>query len=116
MTQCFEGHLFCIDCARKNAENEVGQGRHRLLCMAGCKSEFPRQEALRFLDEKLISALEKNAQEEALRLADLEGLTKCPFCDFAAICQPIEFDKEFRCCNPECRPPPYPSISQEKFL
>ncbi|KAF8456910.1 hypothetical protein BGX38DRAFT_885237 [Terfezia claveryi] len=102
MTQCNEGHLFCLDCARRNAENEVGRGRYRLLCMAGCKSEFPRREVLRFLDEKLILALEKNEQEEVLRMADLKDLTKCPFCDYAAICAPIDEDKEFRCGNPDC--------------
>lgn len=112
MTQCNEGHLFCLDCARRNAENEVGRGRYRLLCMAGCKSEFPRREVLRFLDEKLILALEKNEQEEVLRIADLKGLTKCPFCDYAAICAPIDEDKEFRCGNPDCRQllPYFPNI------
>ncbi|KAF8461391.1 hypothetical protein BDZ91DRAFT_798120 [Kalaharituber pfeilii] len=102
MTQCCEGHLFCLDCARRNAENEVGRGRYQLLCMAGCNAEFPRAEMQRFLTEKLLAALSKNEQEEALRMADLEGLTKCPFCDYAAICKPIEEDKEFRCENPEC--------------
>lgn len=102
MTQCSEGHLFCLDCARKNAENEAGRGRYRLLCMAGCKSEFPRREMFRFLDHKLLLALEKNEQEEVLRMADLQDLTKCPFCDYAAICAPIEEDKEFRCRNPDC--------------
>lgn len=102
MTQCSEGHLFCLDCARRNAENEAGRGRYQLLCMAGCKSEFPRREMLRFLDEKLQLALEKNEQEEVLRMADLKDLTKCPFCDYAAICAPIEEDKEFRCGNPDC--------------
>jgi TRIAD3 protein (E3 ubiquitin-protein ligase RNF216) len=38
-----------------------------------------------------------------LRSAEIEGLVKCPFCDYAAICPPIEEDKEFRCENPECK-------------
>src|SRR4051812_7186024 len=86
MTQCYDGHLFCLDCARKNAENEVGRGRYQLLCMAGCKNEFPRREILRFADHALIAALDKNEQEEALRMAEIPDLTKCPFCDFAGIC------------------------------
>ncbi|KAI5806741.1 hypothetical protein DFH27DRAFT_479993 [Peziza echinospora] len=102
MTQCGDGHLFCLDCAKRNAENEVGRGRYQLLCMAGCKNEFPRREILRFLEPNLMAALEKNEQEEALRMANLHDLTKCPFCNYAAICVPIEQDKEFRCGNQEC--------------
>lgn len=112
MTQCCEGHLFCIDCARRNAENEVGRGRYRLLCMAGCNSEFPRREMLRFLDHKLLQALDKNEQEEVLRMADLEDLTKCPFCDYAAICAPIEVDNQFACLNPECMQLPFILMSK----
>jgi TRIAD3 protein (E3 ubiquitin-protein ligase RNF216) len=47
-------------------------------------------------------ALERLQQEEALRVAEIDGLVQCPFCDYAAICGPIEEDKEFRCQNPEC--------------
>lgn len=53
MTHCGEGeHFFCLDCARKNAEIQIGDGRHKLLCMdeSGCKAEFPRREVY----EKLI--------------------------------------------------------------
>src|SRR5699024_6031984 len=34
--------------------------------------------------------------------AGIEGLHECPFCDFRAICPPVEEDREFRCFNPEC--------------
>lgn len=116
MTQCAEGHLFCLDCARRNAEHEVGRGQYKLLCMTGCKAEFPRSEVPRFLDEKTSAALAKYEQEEMLRLAQLENLTKCPFCDYAAICAPVEEDKEFRCDNPDCKisPPLFSSMSSPK--
>jgi TRIAD3 protein (E3 ubiquitin-protein ligase RNF216) len=104
MTHCNELHFFCLDCARRNAETEVGNGRHVLACMdgSGCKAEFSRREVLRFLDERTLSALAKIEQEDALRIAEIEGLEKCPFCDFGAICAPVEVDKEFKCQNPEC--------------
>jgi TRIAD3 protein (E3 ubiquitin-protein ligase RNF216) len=57
----------------------------------------------RFLDDKTILALSKLQLQEALRVADLDGLVQCPFCDYAAICDDIEHDKEFRCQNPECK-------------
>lgn len=106
MTHC-DGdnmHFFCLDCARRNAENEVGNGRHKLLCMdsSGCKAEFPRIEVSRFLDRKTRDALEKIQQDESLRVAEIDGLVHCPFCDYAAICVPVEVDKLFRCQNPEC--------------
>jgi TRIAD3 protein (E3 ubiquitin-protein ligase RNF216) len=47
-------------------------------------------------------ALARLQQEEVLRVAEIDGLVQCPFCDYAAICGPIEEDKEFRCQNPEC--------------
>jgi len=104
MTHCIELHFFCLDCARRNAETELGNSRHKLVCMdgSGCKAEFPQDELHRFLDEKTMKALSKLEQEEALRVADIEGLEECPFCDYAAICEPVEIDKEFRCENPEC--------------
>lgn len=105
MTHCNETHFFCLDCARRNAENEVGNGRHRLACMdgSGCKSEFSHREMLRFLDEKTLTALSKIEQEDALRIAEIDGFVTCPFCDYGAICAPVEVDKEFRCQNSECK-------------
>ncbi|KAG0134298.1 hypothetical protein HOY82DRAFT_481477 [Tuber indicum] len=104
MTHCNDLHLFCLDCARRNAETEVGNGRHKLSCMdgSGCKALFPRSQMLRFLDAKTLSALAKIEQEDALRIAEIDGLVKCPFCDYGAICAPPEVDKEFKCQNPDC--------------
>lgn len=104
MTQCREGHLFCLDCAKNYASAQVGQGKYQLNCMdgSGCKAEFPRTEIMRFVDDKMLLALDKLQQEAELRLADMDDLETCPFCEFAAILGPIEEDKEFRCENSEC--------------
>ncbi|KAI9670423.1 MAG: hypothetical protein M1829_004746 [Trizodia sp. TS-e1964] len=104
MTHCDEFHFFCLDCAKRNANNEIGQSRYKVKCMdaGGCKSEFTRDQLIRFLDDKAMSSLTRFQQADELQMASLDGLTKCPFCDFAAICPPVEVDKEFRCLNPEC--------------
>ncbi|EWC47947.1 hypothetical protein DRE_02829 [Drechslerella stenobrocha 248] len=104
LTQCSDGHLFCFDCGRRNAETEVGQQKYKLLCMdaSGCRKEFPPNEIKRFCDEKTVEILERLEQRDVLRLAEIDDLSECPFCDFAAILPPVEFDREFRCHNPEC--------------
>ena len=99
-----EPHFFCLDCAQQNAKTDIGNSRYGLRCMDGsrCTATFSRQERERFLDAKSIEKLERLQQQDEIRLADLQNLSTCPFCDFAAICPPIEEDKEFRCHNPEC--------------
>jgi len=69
---------------------------------SGCKAEFAKEQIRRFLDQKTMDTLERLQQQDEIRLADLDDLTSCPFCDFAAICPPVEEDREFRCANPEC--------------
>ena len=69
---------------------------------SGCKAEFAKEQIQRFLDQKTMDTLERLQQQDEIRLADLDDLTSCPFCDFAAICAPVEEDREFRCANPEC--------------
>lgn len=97
-------HFFCLDCARKNANNDIGNSQYKLCCMdfSGCKATFSREQRLRFLDEKTIEKLERLQQQDEIRLAELDNLWTCPFCDFAAIVPPIEQDREFRCHNPQC--------------
>ena len=99
-----EPHFFCFECARRNVMEEIGQSRYKLQCMdgSGCKASFSHGQKLRFLDEKIFETLERGLQQAQIRLAKLEGLSTCPFCDFAAICPPIDVDREFRCSNPDC--------------
>ncbi|KAL9585466.1 MAG: hypothetical protein Q9212_001499, partial [Teloschistes hypoglaucus] len=97
-------HSFCFSCAMQNAAVQIGMSRHTLRCMdgSGCNASFSRMERKRFLDSKTMEKLDRLQQQTDLREANLANLESCPFCDFAAICPPIEFDKEFRCSNPEC--------------
>lgn len=99
-----EPHFFCLECAESNAKNEIGNSRYKLTCMdgSGCKASFSREQKQRFLDVKSFETLERIQQQAELKLADLPNLTACPFCNFAAICPPVDVDKEFRCDNPNC--------------
>jgi len=69
MTACAEGHLFCLDCARRNAETTVGNGAHIFKCMdvSGCKAEFTSAEIVRFVDAKTIALRDKLASGDAIR-------------------------------------------------
>lgn len=69
---------------------------------SGCTATFSRDQRQRFLDSKTIEKLERLQQQDEIRKAELPNLSTCPFCDFAAICPPVEEDREFRCHNPEC--------------
>ncbi|KAL8640024.1 MAG: hypothetical protein Q9228_003013 [Teloschistes exilis] len=97
-------HSFCFSCAMQNAAVQIGMSRHILRCMdgSGCNATFSRMERKRFLDGKMMEKLDRLQQQTDLREANLANLESCPFCDFAAICAPIEADREFRCSNPEC--------------
>lgn len=99
-----EPHFFCLECAESNAKNDIGNTRYKLSCMhsGGCSASFGREQRKRFLDAKSLETLERTQQKAELRLAQLQNFAACPFCDFAAICPPVEIDKEFRCCNPGC--------------
>ncbi|KAF3936306.1 hypothetical protein ABW19_dt0208411 [Dactylella cylindrospora] len=104
MTQCGDGHLFCLECGKRNAETEIGLQKYKLLCMdsSGCRTPFPRHEIRRFCDEKTLDLLDRLEQKDSLRAAEIEDLHECPFCDFAAIIPPNNQDKEFSCQNPDC--------------
>lgn len=99
-----EPHFFCLECAERNAKNEIGNSRYKLTCMdgSGCKASFSREQKQRFLDAKSLETIERIQQQAELRLAKLPNYIECPFCDFGAICPPVDVDKEFRCGNEKC--------------
>ncbi|KAL1626786.1 hypothetical protein SLS56_006688 [Neofusicoccum ribis] len=104
MTYCNgeEVHFFCHECAQNYVNSQLATGRCRPKCMAttDCEADFSRAQLVAFLDPKEFDRLEKMQQKEDLRNAGIEGLEECPFCDYQAICEPVEVDREFRC--PSC--------------
>lgn len=96
-------HFFCRGCLRKYTEAEMSQSRCRPKCMQGCGASFTRRQLQEHLDPRSFDRLERMQQLEEITAADLEDLGECPFCDFKAICPPIEVDREFRCQKPDCK-------------
>lgn len=70
MTACAEGHLFCLDCAKRNAETTVGNGGYIFKCMdfSGCKAEFTANEIARFVDGKIVLLRDKLESGDAIRV------------------------------------------------
>lgn len=97
-------HWFCRPCATQMAEHVIGASKYHLGCMSmeGCNATFSMAQRKLFLDDKLARALELIEQEAVLRMAGIENLATCPFCQYAAEYPPIEENKEFRCENPDC--------------
>ncbi|CAH1774638.1 unnamed protein product [Owenia fusiformis] len=104
MVQCYDGHLFCEECLRRYAQEAVfGQGQSKLTCMSdGCDMTFPMAQLKKTLPDKTLAKYEERCQEEAINLADMENLVRCPApeCDFAALMD--EGDKVFKCQNSSC--------------
>lgn len=96
-------HYFCLECAKRNANNEIGNLRYKLICMSGdvCAASFSRNERHRFLDENTLKALDRIQLQAEVKEAGVD-IIWCPFCDFGATCPPVYIDKEFRCRNTDC--------------
>ncbi|KAI9035619.1 E3 ubiquitin-protein ligase [Aspergillus affinis] len=97
-------HFFCFTCIRKSAETQIGLMKWRLQCFdtSGCQENFDRSRLKQTLGHSLMKKLDSLQQEDEVQQAGLEGLECCPFCDFKAICGPVEEDREFHCQNPLC--------------
>lgn len=97
-------HWFCRPCAKQMAEHVVGASKYHLACMSmdGCDATFSRAQRELFLDDNLTTALELIEQEAVLRMAGIENLATCPFCNYAAEYPPVEENKEFRCEKSDC--------------
>ncbi|KAF7165967.1 hypothetical protein CNMCM5623_009937 [Aspergillus felis] len=97
-------HFFCFSCIRKSAETQIGLLKYQLQCFdtSGCQAGFPRSEIKEVLGSSMMAKLDALQQQDEISRASIEGLESCPFCEFKAICPPVEEDREFRCCNPSC--------------
>ncbi|KAG8745956.1 hypothetical protein FRC10_006519 [Ceratobasidium sp. 414] len=120
MTQCAEGHLFCANCTKQNAETAVGDRNPNVLfvsiafaplswkdlrysrCMdqSGCRAPFPDDQLRRVLSANTLDLLDRLRQAKELEAAKLGGLEHCPFCDFACII--VDDGRTFLCQKPTC--------------
>src|SRR5690606_9348466 len=96
--------MFCVECARRNAETGIGQMRYELRCMSMdlCQGIFSHVDRRRFLDEKTIAILDRLEREAKLRLAGIANVERCPVCEIPFGCPPVQEKKEVQCVDPKC--------------
>ncbi|CUA75091.1 TRIAD3 [Rhizoctonia solani] len=102
MLQCAEGHLFCPDCTKKNAETAVGDNKPDILCMdqSGCRAAFPDEQLQQVLSPETLDLVYRLRQKKAIDDAKIRGLEHCPFCDYAYIV--VDDGPTFLCRKPGC--------------
>lgn len=103
-TKCMQGHQFCLSCARKLAETEIGLQRTKFECMhmEGCQSTFSEEEIRRFLKPETYRLWSQMRMVEEMRSACIPDLESCPFCFYAYVILPEDREKPFFCANVEC--------------
>jgi hypothetical protein len=113
MSQCSDGHLFCLECLKRNAEeklfgqNNTSQLKYELLkknkrfmfisdfspivrlercmnCFEKCDGFFPESELKRALNEKVYTRWVEQETASAVKAAELPDLFSCPVCNFSA--------------------------------
>lgn len=115
-----EGHLFCVDCLKSYAENQLfGQGNLgidkatkqpalELKCFYGggggggdgCSSGFQRELLEKSLPARTLKKYDDVQCQISVGKAGLDDLCSCPKCDFQAALPPNE--KVFRCPVASC--------------
>jgi len=104
MVQCADGHLFCRDCLKNWAQEQLfGLGKTSLKCMSqeeACTETFPEDQLKAALPEKVFEKYQEAVAKDVLEKAQLPDLVKCPFCEFLA--ELAQEDKVFPCPNPAC--------------
>ncbi|CAE6498172.1 unnamed protein product [Rhizoctonia solani] len=100
--QCADGHLFCQECTKKNAESLVGDNKPDILCMdqSGCRAPFPDEQLQRVLSPVTLDLLHRIRQKKDIDDANIRGLEDCPFCEYAYII--TDNGPTFVCQNPSC--------------
>ncbi|KAL1303752.1 hypothetical protein AAFC00_007094 [Neodothiora populina] len=95
-------HYTCYECASNYVSAQVGDSKADLACPSGCQSAFTEVQLRLLPDTKLVEKLLKMQQDKDLAVAGVDDVVECPFCDFKAVCLPMEHDFEFRCRSSDC--------------
>ncbi|KAL9938848.1 hypothetical protein V8E36_002567 [Tilletia maclaganii] len=105
LIQCPEGHLFCKECCKRQAENLLGVRNCNFKCMdfEGCDFLFSDREVKKFLSEKSFELYENIKQEIEVNQAGIESLESCPFCPYSVDMGDVPDETLFRCENEACR-------------
>jgi IBR domain, a half RING-finger domain len=99
-----ETHFFCNRCINTRAKEQIGSLRHDMTCMdtSGCGAELSKEALTRALPVKISDKLAEIKQLAEIKAAGLDGLEQCPFCDYQAVCAPVDIDTLFECLSPNC--------------
>ncbi|KAI1624237.1 hypothetical protein EDD37DRAFT_549001, partial [Exophiala viscosa] len=100
-----EPHFFCYVCVEGLADNQVGMLKYEMRCMdgSGCTAELSNEAVGKAVPILTFDRLALNKQQAEVRLAGIEGLEKCKWCDYQAVCENVDKDPVFYCLNPECK-------------
>ncbi|KIW13705.1 hypothetical protein PV08_08896 [Exophiala spinifera] len=98
-------HYFCYACVESLANNQVGMMRHEMKCMdgGGCTADLSNEHVGKAVPIVTFDRLEMNRQQAEVMAAGIDGLEKCRWCDYQAICDTVEHDPVFVCLNPDCK-------------
>ncbi|KAL6251858.1 hypothetical protein RBB50_002068 [Rhinocladiella similis] len=98
-------HYFCYACVESLANNQVGMMKHEMRCMDGdgCTAHLSNEHVGKAVPILTFDRLEMNKQQAEVMAAGIDGLEKCRWCDYQAICDAVEKDPVFICLNPECK-------------
>ena len=97
-------HFYCSSCIVSHADNQIGLMRYEMNCMHtdGCTAPLSTAGIAQAVPLKTFDRLALNQQQAEISAAGIEGLEQCPFCDFKAICEPMEQNCIFDCQNLDC--------------
>jgi IBR domain, a half RING-finger domain len=99
-----ETHFFCNRCINIRAKEQIGAMKYEMMCMdtSDCGAALSRETLAQALPIKICDKLAEIQQLAEIKAAGLDGLEQCPFCEFQAVCAPVEVDIIFECLNPGC--------------
>ncbi len=98
-------HYFCYGCVEGLANNQVGLMKYEMKCMdsTGCTADLVMEDVGKAVPILIFDRLEMNRQQAEIMAASIDGLEKCRWCAYQAICDTVETDPVFVCLNPECK-------------
>jgi IBR domain, a half RING-finger domain len=99
-----ETHFFCKRCIETRAKAQIGSLKYEMVCMdtSDCGAGLSKEALARTLPVKISDKLAEIQQLAEIKAAGLDGLEHCPFCEYQAICAPVDVDTIFECLNPDC--------------
>ncbi|KIW44341.1 uncharacterized protein PV06_05355 [Exophiala oligosperma] len=98
-------HYFCYACVESLANSQVGMMKHEMRCMdvSGCTADLFNEHVGKAVPILTFDRLEMNRQQAEVMAAGIDGLEKCRWCDYQAICDTVDEDPVFICLNPQCK-------------